>query len=431
MTDQQPTIQTSNYTLSELIARRHHRNPKEHKLDGIIASLRRFGFVVPPMLDTTSGVLVAGHGRCEALQRMKDAGEDPPGRIVRSADDWIVPAFSTAFADDEERDAYVIADNRLTEVGGWNDERLHDMLATFKRPNLESMGFTRRSYDALMSRFKPQRSDAEVATPEAPSDPITQLGDVWELDGHRVICADCTTVDPSQLVLGSTGFALTSPPYNAGASKGGSKFRLDANTTSMDKYGDDVDDTLDVEAYEQLLHGSLRVMLGSCAIACVNLQSIAGNKVPVARWLGAHADHLVDRIVWDKGAGRPSMWANVLNSAFEDLYLFSSQALPKRNIVTADFYGTVSNIYRGGQQTENEYSDVHNATMPLHLARFALGDLAFRADFVVDPFGGTGTTLVAAHELGKRCATVERSPAYCDVIVERWQKLCGGHAKRV
>lgn len=430
MPKNEPTIQTSNYTLGELIARRHHRNPKEHKLDGIVASLRRFGFVVPPMIDSTSGVLVAGHGRCEALQRMKDAGEDPPGRIVRDSDDWIVPAFSTAFSDDEERDAYVIADNRLTEAGGWNDERLHDMLAGFKRPNLESMGFNRRSYDALLSKFRPRQRGGDVATPDAPSEPITRPGDVWELDGHRVICADCTTVEPSRLVLGSAGFALTSPPYNAGASRGKAKFKLDM-TTPIDKYGDEVDDALDVDAYERLLRESLRVMLGSCAIACVNLQSIAGNKLPVARWLGAHADHLVDRIVWDKGNGRPSMWANVLNSAFEDLYLFSSEAFPNRNIVTADFYGTVANIYRGGGQTENDYTDVHNATMPLHLARFVLGDLAFRADFVVDPFGGTGTTLVAAHELGKRCATVERSPAYCDVIVERWQKISGGHAKRV
>ena len=143
-------------TLSDLASRKHHGNPKQHDVDGIVASIARHGFVSTPTIDDTSGVLVAGHGRTKALTKMKADGKPAPGRIVVDEDtgEWLVPTLWVPFADDEERDAFVIADNQLTISRGWDETALAAMLSKFKRPNLASMGFTKDAYDGLMAKFK-------------------------------------------------------------------------------------------------------------------------------------------------------------------------------------------------------------------------------------------------------------------------------------
>lgn len=140
--------------LSELEARRHLKNPKEHDVPKLRASMRRFGFTLPPALDAASGVLVAGHGRLKALRAMRDAGEDPPARVVARDDDWLVPTLEGLdFADELERDAYLVADNRLQEAGGWDEKALAEMLQGFKGTDLEAIGYTPVQYSALLARF--------------------------------------------------------------------------------------------------------------------------------------------------------------------------------------------------------------------------------------------------------------------------------------
>lgn len=120
--------------LTQCIAWAHRKNPKEHDIDALMASFRRFGFTAPPTIDERSKVMVAGHGRCEALHRMKAAGERPPDGIVvdQRTGDWLVPLLrGVAFRDDRERDAYLIADNQHVIAGQWNLESLTEMLGSF------------------------------------------------------------------------------------------------------------------------------------------------------------------------------------------------------------------------------------------------------------------------------------------------------------
>ena len=121
-------IRVEYMTLAQL--KRALRNPKAHDLGVIDASIRRFGFVSPIVMDERTGRLVAGHGRLETLERAKANGEKPPTRIIVKDGEWLVPVIrGVEFADDREAEAYVVADNRTTILGGWNEEELAAILS--------------------------------------------------------------------------------------------------------------------------------------------------------------------------------------------------------------------------------------------------------------------------------------------------------------
>lgn len=127
------------------------RNPKKHDEPGIEASLERWGFTEPLVLDEKSGKLVAGHGRLEALQRRKASGKAPPARIATKGQDWMVPVVrGIAFKDILEAEAYLLASNRLTEAGGWHEESLAEMLKDLVTAgSLEGTGYQQSDVDAL------------------------------------------------------------------------------------------------------------------------------------------------------------------------------------------------------------------------------------------------------------------------------------------
>lgn len=436
--------------LDDLFTRRHHGNPKRHDIAALAQSFRRFGFVAPPTLDESSGVIVAGHGRCETLVSMRAAHEAPPKGVTAKGTRWLVPVLrGIAFDNDDERDAYLIADNSHVMRGGWDHEalakmidsmriRVDDVFAGIGLDDLsafadqtraaitETMARPAKEYPPRIVRGAPI---AEDEVPKPPRKAITKTGDLYRFDnGSVLVCGDCTDVMVHQritdLELNGRWFGLTSPPYNAGTylGKGG--------IAKTSRY-QDTDDTMDDDAYADLIYASTRWLIEKCEVSAVNLQSLAANKRIIARWAGKFADHLIDRVVWVKSNAAPAIATNVLTSKFEDVYLYASKTRPNRTITTAHFRGDVPNVVEtrsaGGA---NEFSDVHSATMSIPLAQWVLEGLAANADIVVDPFGGVGTTAVVASSLGKRFVLVELSPSYCDVIVERMERVTGCKAIR-
>ena len=120
------------------------RNPKSHHVETVLGSMARFGYVAPMILDERSGRLVAGHGRLESLKRAKLAGKKPPDHIRVAAGEWLVPVVrGVAFEDDREAEAYLLADNQTTILGGWNDE-LKEIIASLRLPELVLRRFSRR-----------------------------------------------------------------------------------------------------------------------------------------------------------------------------------------------------------------------------------------------------------------------------------------------
>lgn len=209
---------------------------------------------------------------------------------------------------------------------------------------------------------------------------------------------------------------FTSPPYNAG------KTPTESKRGRTSKYANDADDKSG-DDYLKLLVASTQNTLAVAKYAFVNVQQISGNKTALIDFMQAMKAHFADTIIWDKESAQPAMGQNVLNSEFEFVHVFSEKGT--RAIGCRPFRGTLSNILHLSNRVgrDSEVQKIHSATFPLDLAAHFVAN--FSNESVIDLFGGTGTTLIAAEQLGRRCYTMEIDPRYCDVIIARWEKLTG------
>ena len=143
--------------LSEL--QRHPKNPKAHDLGALHTSVNRFGYVTPVLIDERTGYLVAGHGRLDALAQLKAQGKQPPARIVARNGDWLVPVVrGVEFASDAAVEAYLVADNRLTELGGWDEPELAALLQSLADEDvklLRATGYDEEDLQRLLFDLEP------------------------------------------------------------------------------------------------------------------------------------------------------------------------------------------------------------------------------------------------------------------------------------
>jgi hypothetical protein len=186
--------------LSKLL--RAPRNPKDHDIGALAESMKRFGYVAPMLLNESSGRLVGGHGRLERLEQAKDSGEVPPKRIQVKGKEWLVPVVrGIAFESDEEAEAYLLADNRLVELGGWKDEELLPILKDLAEgAGLEGVGFDADDLDQMLldaesGDVSPSEGDGEMldslgVTLGEPTMAVTG-GNVFKVRGrHWLVVAD-------------------------------------------------------------------------------------------------------------------------------------------------------------------------------------------------------------------------------------------------
>jgi DNA modification methylase len=239
------------------------------------------------------------------------------------------------------------------------------------------------------------------------------------------MCGDSTSIDAVEKLMDGqkANMAFTSPPYNAGKSEA-----LSGNTHSGDnKYGAYQDDKTQSE-YLDLLIGFTNAWIGFCEFMAVNLQQLAGNKTSFVDYMATYKGNLIDVCIWDKGHAAPAMAKNVLSSRFEYILLITEKKNPSRAIPGANFRGTVSNVYNGPPNRNNEFSKVHAATFPVGFPLWAIESFTSINAIVSDPFGGTGTTLIACEKTGRYARLMELDPKYVDVIVKRWQEFTGKKA---
>lgn len=243
-------------------------------------------------------------------------------------------------------------------------------------------------------------------------------GDVWILGRHRLMCGDSISLDEVKKLVGGgmIEIGFTSPPYNAG------KTPTESKRGRTSKYANDADDKSG-DDYLKLLVASTQNTLAVAKYAFVNVQQISGNKTALIDFMQAMKARFADTIIWDKESAQPAMGQNVLNSEFEFVHVFSEKGT--RAIGCRPFRGTLSNILHLSNRVgrDSEVQKIHSATFPLDLAAHFVAN--FSNESVIDLFGGTGTTLIAAEQLGRRCYTMEIDPRYCDVIIARWEKLTG------
>jgi DNA modification methylase len=247
-----------------------------------------------------------------------------------------------------------------------------------------------------------------------PTEAITVLGDLYEIGEHRLLCGDSTDSDQvAKLMNGSKAdISFTSPPYNTKENAKLSPHQT--NGTKYNSYSDDLED----DEYLKLLTDFTNNTLLFSEYSFVNIQSLSGNKTALIDYLYNLKNIYADTLIWNKQNAQPAMANNVLNSQFEYVHVFSHKA--NRAIGTKEFRGTISNVVDISKQTANKVKE-HNATFPMDFASFFVSNFCVKS--VIDLFCGSGTTMVASHQLKRKCYGMELDPKYCDVIVKRMIKL--------
>jgi DNA modification methylase len=303
---------------------------------------------------------------------------------------------------EKQKREFIIKDN--TASGEWDTDIIANQ---WDVEELENWGVPKFELGLIEPGPEAKEDDFDT-TP--PSEPQTVLGDLYEIGEHRLLCGDSTCSDTvGKLMNGSKAdITFTSPPYNVGKTPNGNE----------QKYLND-NDNKNLSDYVSLLDDFTKTALLFSDFVFSNIQSLSGNKIALIEHLYNLRNVYADVMIWDKKTAEPAMARKVLNSRFEYVYIFSNEA--KRSIGKRDFRGTIDNIFELNSRQGKEFASIHKATFPIQLPELFIKN--FTETSVLDTFCGTGSTMVASHQLNRKCYGMELDPKYCDVIVTRMLKL--------
>lgn len=374
------------------------RNPRKNdeSVQRVAESIKRFGFGAPILARRADGEVIAGHTRLKAAVLLG------------------LPRVPVRYLDLDPADAHLLAlaDNRLGEFAEWDQPALQEILGEYSFDAAAAAGWTSADIEKMASELLADSpgpgETTEDEAPEPPKTPVTKPGDVWSLGDHRLACGDCASELVATLGGSLAEMVFTDPPY--GVSYVG---RTSKSLTIENDAPAEFQAVLD-RAFAALLTA---VAPGGAWYVCAPSgpdSLVFGQKL---RDLGV----LRQRLVWVKD--RFVLGRSDFHYRHEDIYYGWSPGAAHR------FRGdrTQDSVWEVDRPSRN---DVHPTMKPVALVAKALGMSSSVGDIVVDPFLGSGTTLIAAEQLSRRCRGTELSPAYCDVIVERWQNLTGGKATR-
>ena len=261
--------------------------------------------------------------------------------------------------------------------------------------------------------------------PDSVTDTVCKKGDIWKLGNHRLMCGD--SIDAGDVALLMDGenadIAFTSPPYNAG------NIGQDGNKSTMKKYRE-FDDNKTMDDYFKFVSTNIECLLNVSEEIFYNIGLVSGNKVAIFKLINEYIDNFKDIIYWEKNTSAPMIQQGCINNLVEFIICFGHNN--SRKFANTQFsQGTYWNVIKGKNASENEYADIHKATFPMYLPENIISNFTSERALVLDCFGGTGTTMIAAEQLNRKCYMMELDPHYCDVIIARWEKLTGNKAERI
>jgi DNA modification methylase len=381
---------------------RNARTHSDAQVAQIAASIAEFGFT-NPILAGSDGVIVAGHGRLAAAQKL---GLE------------VVPVVVLDHLTPTQRRALVIADNRIAENAGWDDALLRIELEALQDEgfDLNLTGFDPDALADLLAGDEPDNEGQtdEDAIPDASDVPVSRPGDVWQLGPHRLLCGDATVAASYEALLDDevVDMVFTDPPYNVNyANSAKDKMRGKDRAILNDNLGDGFYDFLLAALTPTLAHcrGAVYVAMSSSELD--TLQSA----------FRAAGGHWSTFIIWAKNTftlGRADY-----QRQYEPI-LYGWPEGGERHWCGDRDQGDVWQIKKP------QKNDLHPTMKPVELVERALRNSSRPGNVVLDPFGGSGTTLIAAEKSGRIARLIELDPKYVDVIVRRWQDYTGKRATR-
>ena len=391
--------------------KRHPKNPNLHpddQIEKLAQIIESQGFRVPIITSRASGFIVSGNGRHEAAMLL----EMPT-----------VPVIEQDFKNEKQEIEFMIQDNAISE---WSKLDVEAVKLEIENLDIEVSDLGIKE-DTMLYHFQdepPEEREGEDDIPDKENvESVVKPGDIWILGNHRIMCADSTKAENIQKLMNGNkaDISFTSPPYNAGLeikSKVKSKIKKDRNSKYKNSEDSDTQNNFKV-----FLNDSIKNMVEFSEYAFVNIQMLKGNKISLIEHLFDCRDFLCDVMVWDKLSSQPDKNKNVLNSRFEFINVFSKKA--NRAIGTKNFRN-IDNVLQLSSKKGKDYAKVHKATFPVEFADFFV--MNFCENSVLDPFSGTGTTLISCEKNDRTFYGMELDPEYCDIIIKRWENFTGEKA---
>jgi DNA modification methylase len=404
-----PALGVEQVPLDEL--RPDPANPRrigDDELDALERSLRQFGFVQPVVARRDDRTVIGGHQRLVAARRLGltsipvtslDIGVEQ-ARLLGLALNKISGSW------DEQLLARLLADLQATpdldlSLSGFDEDEIKDLL---------------RSLETREKRERTEAFDLDEALEAATKEPRSKPGDLWALRDHRLLCGDATVPADLAQVLGGrqASMAFTDPPYNVALGDHGGQQRAARRRRIAN-------DALDPVAWETFVRAWARTLLGSVdgAIYCC----MSSKELPlVSRVLAEEGGHWSDTIIWAKD--RFVLGRADYQRAYEPIWFGWREGAEHHWCGDRD----QDDVWPIARPSD---SPLHPTTKPLALMERAIRNSSRDGALVLDPFAGSGSTLIACTRTGRVCAGIELDPVYVDVTVARWERFSGEIAVRV
>lgn len=404
------------------------RNPRRHHLSQvrqIARSIKAFGFNVPLLIDQ-HGMILAGHGRYLAALQL-GLSRAPVIRL-----DHLTPEQARAFS---------IADNRLTENASWDDQLLGEIFLELSELDLEFdleiTGFSMGEIDLRIDGLDINQAGTvspDIPIPEMNKVPVTQLGDLWELGRHRILCASSLEETSFEVLLHGReiGMVFVDPPFNVpinGHVSGNGK-------TNHREFAMASGEMSSVE-FTQFLTKVMQLLAKNSRDGSLHYHCMDWRHLPeILEAGGTVYDELKNICVWVKDKGG---MGSLYRSQHEMVLVYKKgKGVHRNNIELGRFgryrtnvwkYPSANTLSRKG--SEGDLLSMHPTVKPMALVADAILDCTVRGDLICDAFLGSGTTLLAAEQTGRFCYGLEIDPLYVDTAIRRWQMMTKKTAKLV
>jgi len=396
-----PALQIEYRSIDSLIPyARNARSHSDEQVAQIAASIAEFGWTNPILTDGERGV-IAGHGRLLAARKLALTE---------------VPIIELSHLTAIQKKAYILADNRLAENAGWDQELLRLELGELKLADvdLELLGFDADELDALLSDGDAEGNTDDDTVPETPETPVSRAGDLWLLGDHKVLCGDATNADDFHTLLGDelVDMTFTDPPYNVNyANTAKDKLRGKNRAILNDNLG---------EGFGAFLQA-----------ACQNILDMTKGGVYIAM-SSSELDTL--QLAFRAAGGK---WSTFVIWAKNTFTLGRADYQRQYEPILYGWRDGAEHYWCGARDQGDVWfvkkphkNDLHPTMKPVELVEKAVTNSSKTRDLVLDPFGGSGSTLIACEKTGRRARLIELDPKYVDVIVKRWQDWTGKQATR-
>jgi len=364
------------------------RTHSDDQINQVASSIKEFGFTNPVLIDEQGGI-IAGHGRVMAAKKLGLAE---------------VPTITLEGLTKAQVKAYVIADNQLALNSGWDVDTLKLEIETLQELDfdIDLLGFDDDFLSGLLDEEPSEGLTDDDAVPELPDEPVTVLGDVWQLGSHRLMCGDSTSIDSVMILLDGkmADMVHTDPPYGVSYQ---SNFRTASEKFDVIK-NDDV--FLDVAP-----------VIEACSTGWVFVWT--SWKV-ITKWIDLFEGfgYPTNQVIWFKGGGGMGDLKSTFCSDYETALVWhrGAQLTGKR----------IGSVWKLGKDSAASY--VHPTQKPVALPEEAIDKTTSKGFTVLDLFGGSGSTLIACEKTERKARLMELDEKYCDVIIKRWQDFTGKEA---